>query len=123
VPGTNYTITFSAAERGGNSQTWNVKIDNQVIGSYNPQSSATAYADYTANFMATATTQTLQFVGTDVPGGDNTVFIANVRISPPLLPLPTVAVNTSPSTATDIVGGQLRPPPPSPSPTPSPTLI
>src|ERR1035441_5886735 len=32
VPGTNYTITFSAAQRPGNAQTWNVKIDNAVIG-------------------------------------------------------------------------------------------
>ncbi len=50
VRGTNYTITFSAAERGGNSQSWNVKIDNTVIGSYNPGSSAASYADYTNNF-------------------------------------------------------------------------
>ena len=106
-PGTNYTISFSAAERDGNNQTWNAKINNSVIGSYNPGSSATGYTDYTANFTATASTQTLQFVGTDLVGGDNTVFIGNVRINPPLLPVPTVAVNTTPSTATDVVGGQV----------------
>ena len=68
---------------------------------------ATAFADYTASFTATALTHTLQFVGTDLPGGDNTVFISNVRISPPLIPLPLVAANTSPSTATDVVGNQV----------------
>jgi len=31
IPGTKYTITFSAAQRPGNAQTWNVKIDNNVI--------------------------------------------------------------------------------------------
>jgi hypothetical protein len=85
VPGTNYTITFSAAERGGNSQSWNVEADNNVIGSYNPGSSASSYADYTATFTATAVTHVLSFVGTDLAGGDNTVFIDNVRITPPLL--------------------------------------
>src|SRR5439155_59661 len=46
----------------------------------------TTYADYSAIFTATASTHTLAFVGTDLPGGDNTVFIDNVRIivvSPP----------------------------------------
>jgi hypothetical protein len=87
VPGTNYTITFSAAERSGNSQSWNVEIDNTVIGSYNPGSSASSYTDYTVTFTATAATHTLSFVGTDLVGGDNTVFIDNVRITPLLLTL------------------------------------
>jgi autotransporter-associated beta strand protein len=82
VPGINYTITFSAAERGGNSQSWDVKIDGSVIGSYNPGSSATNYADYTASFTATTYTHTLQFVGTDLAGDDNTVFIDSIRIGP-----------------------------------------
>ena len=107
VPGTNYTVTFSAAERGGNNQSWNVKIDNTVIGSYQPGSSAASYTDYTATFAATAKTHTLSFVGTDLSGGDNTIFIDDVRISPPLLPVPVVARNTLPVTAADVVGGQV----------------
>jgi hypothetical protein len=101
VPGTNYTITFSAAERGGNSQSWDVEIDNTVLGSYNPGSSASSYADYTASFTATAAIHTLSFVGTDLAGGDNTIFIDNVRITPPLLPV------TLPATAADVVGDQI----------------
>lgn len=107
TPGTTYTITFSAAERSGNSQSWNIKVNNSVIGSYNPGSSATAYTDYTATFTATASTSTLQFVGTDLAGGDNTVFIDNMRISPPLLPVPTVTTNTLPATDVDVIGSQV----------------
>jgi autotransporter-associated beta strand protein len=100
VSGTNYTITFSAAERSGNSQTWNVKMDSSVIGSYNPGSAATGYADYTANFTASASAHNLQFVGTDLAGGDNTIFLANVRISPPLLPVTNVTLLASDASGT-----------------------
>jgi hypothetical protein len=41
---------------------------------------AISWVDYTATFTATAATQTLSFVGTDLAGGDNTVFIDNVQI-------------------------------------------
>jgi hypothetical protein len=81
TPGVTYKITFSAAQRPGNAQSWNVKIDNTVVGSYNPGSGATSYVDYTATFTATAATHTLAFVGTDLAGGDNTIFIDNVRLS------------------------------------------
>jgi hypothetical protein len=85
VPGVNYSVTFSAAQRAtyeNGGQTWNVKIDNTVIGSYSPAASATNYSDFTTNFTATATTHTLAFVGTDLHGNDNTVFLDNVRIAP-----------------------------------------
>ncbi len=100
-PGTAYTVTFSAAQRAGGNQhggeSWNVKLDNTVIASYNPGAGATSYVDYATNFTATSTAHTLSFVGTDLAGGDNTVFIDNVRISPPLqLQLPAVTL-TSPS--------------------------
>jgi hypothetical protein len=80
IPGSNYTVSFFAAERPGNSQTWNVTINGTAIASYNPGSSATKYANYTATFTATATTETLAFVGTDLAGGDNTIFIDGVQI-------------------------------------------
>ena len=82
APGTNYTITYSAAQRPGNSQSWNVMIDSAVIKSNSP--GGTSYTTYTASFVATAVTHTLLFVGTDLAGGDNTVFLDNVRINPPL---------------------------------------
>lgn len=85
VPGSLYSVTFSAAQRPGSNQhggeSWNVKLDNTVIGSFNPGSGATIYMDYVASFTPTATTHTLSFVGTDLAGGDNTVFLDNVRIS------------------------------------------
>ena len=41
---------------------------------------AISWVDYTATFTATAATQTLSFIGTDLAGGDNTVFIDNVQM-------------------------------------------
>jgi hypothetical protein len=92
VPGAKYAVTFSAAERAGQfqhgGQTWNLKLDNLVLASYAPSATATSYVDYTTNFTATAATHTLSFVGTDLVGGDNTVFLDNVRIvlAPSLTP-------------------------------------
>jgi hypothetical protein len=87
-PGITYSITFSAAQRPGvnqhGGQSWDVKIDTNIVANYNPGPGATAYVDYTVSFAATATNHTLTFVGTDLPGGDNTVFIDNVRFSPPI---------------------------------------
>ena len=90
VPGAKYSVTFSAAERAGQfqhgGQTWSLKLDNTVVASFNPSANATNYMDYATNFTATAATHTLTFVGTDLVGGDNTVFLDNVRIAPaPLL--------------------------------------
>ncbi|HZI33570.1 MAG TPA: alpha-L-rhamnosidase C-terminal domain-containing protein, partial [Candidatus Binatia bacterium] len=86
VPGAHYAVTFSAAQRAGQfqhgGQTWNLKLDNAVIANYNPPATATTYVDYTADFTATATAHTLSFAGTDLVGGDNTVFLDNVRIVP-----------------------------------------
>jgi len=86
IPGTSYTVTFAAAERAqyeNGGESWNLTLDGAVIGSFNPGASATAYVDYSASFVATAATHTLGFVGTDLAGGDNTVFIDNVRIASP----------------------------------------
>jgi len=85
VPGVKYSLTFAAAQRvtyqhGG--QTWSLKIDNNVIGNFSPPVGATNYTDFTTNFTASATTHTLAFIGTDLRGNDNTVFLDNVRIAP-----------------------------------------
>jgi Glycosyl hydrolase catalytic core/Concanavalin A-like lectin/glucanases superfamily/Putative Ig domain/Protein of unknown function (DUF642) len=85
VPGAKYSVTFAAAQRAqyqNGGQTWSVKIDNTVIANFSPAMSATNYVDYMTNFTASAATHTLAFVGTDLPGGDNTVFLDNVRIMP-----------------------------------------
>lgn len=90
VPGTDYTVRFLAAERNGPSQhggqSWNLSIDNSIIGSFNPSSKATNYAWYAAGFTANSTVHHLQFTGTDLATGDNTVFIDSVLIDPPLQP-------------------------------------
>ena len=55
--------------------------------SFGPPQSATGYVDYSATFTAAAATHTLAFVGTNLRGGDNTVFIDKVRFGPgPLTP-------------------------------------
>ncbi|HEY4414982.1 MAG TPA: family 78 glycoside hydrolase catalytic domain [Verrucomicrobiae bacterium] len=80
TPGQTYTLTYSAAQRPGSSQSWNVKLDNTVIQANNPGS--TSYTTYSTTFVAIAVSHTLAFVGTDSAGGDNTVFIDAVRITP-----------------------------------------
>lgn len=99
TPGTTYTITCSAAQRSGANQhggeSWNVMIDNTVITNNDP--GAITYSTYTATFTASAFTHTLSFVGTDLAGGDNTVFIDNVRINPPISQVPPSVVLTSPA--------------------------
>jgi hypothetical protein len=100
-PGTNYTITFAAAQRAGGNQhggeSWNVTIDGNVIGSFNPGPGATSYVDYYANFTAGAVNHKLAFVGTDLATGDNTVFIDNVRVAPSLQSLSPTLTLTSPT--------------------------
>ena len=110
VPGTNYTITYLAAQRGtvqNGGESWNVVIDNTVIKTNNPGSNS--FTTYNASFTASAAMHTLSFVGTDLAGGDNTVFIDNVSINPPLLliPVPVMKTNTLPATAADVVGSQV----------------
>ena len=98
IPGAKYNVTFAAAQRAYSSanggQTWQVRIDGTIIGTFIPLANATNYVDYTTNFTATATTHILKFVGTDLHGGDNTVFLDNVRltfVSPP--PAPSAPAN------------------------------
>lgn len=85
VPSSIYSVTVSAAQRPASNQSggesWDVKLNNIVIGVFNPGSNATSFVDYTTNFTPASSTETLAFAGTDLVGGDNTVFLDNVRIS------------------------------------------
>ncbi len=80
-PGVTYTISFSAAQRGGTAQhggeSWNVMIDNTVVTNFNP--GGTGYAGYAASFTASSSVHTLSFVGTDFAAGDNTVFLGQCK--------------------------------------------
>jgi hypothetical protein len=82
IQGIKYKVVFAAAQRGngGGAQTWSVRINGSTIGSFAPAASATSYVDHSATFTASASTQTLAFVGTDLNGGDCTVFLDNVRL-------------------------------------------
>ena len=82
--GVTYTITFSAAQRnmgGSAGQTWNVQIGGVVVGTFAPPASATTYADYSASFTTAAGSREVAFQASNLNGGDNTVFIDNVRIT------------------------------------------
>ena len=110
APGANYTLTYSAAQRStvqNGGESWSVAIDGAVIKTNNPGS--TSYATYTASFTATAAIHTLSFVGTDLAGGDHTVFLDNLSFNPPLAtPLtPAVLTDTLPATAADVAGSQV----------------
>ena len=53
IPGKTYTITFCAGQRPGNAQTWNVKMDEIVVGNYKPGTGVTIVNDdVTARFRA-----------------------------------------------------------------------
>ena len=102
IPGTKYTLSYSAAQRSGSSQnggeSWNVLINNTVIQANSP--GTTSYATYSASFTASATAQTLTFQGTDLNGGDNTVFLDNVSFSPTIQPASASVALTSPANGT-----------------------
>jgi hypothetical protein len=44
--GTTYTLSFAAAQRPGNSQSWNVTVNGTVVGSYNAGSSVITSSNY-----------------------------------------------------------------------------
>ncbi len=107
IAGAIYQVTFSAAQRNNiygqqKGQTWQLQLDGTVIGTYSPPETAQSYADYSTTFTPSASgSHTLAFAGTDSNGGDNTVFIDNVRLAlAPLL--------TKPQIAWQIAGGQIQ---------------
>jgi len=108
TPGSVYRVTFAAAQRASNvaGQTWSLKINGKVIGSFAPAKTATLYSDYAVLFIAAAESNSLAFEGSNLNGGDNTVFIDNVR----LLRAPDVAVVDHTDGATNMSEGvtQLR---------------
>jgi hypothetical protein len=86
VPGKHYTITFNAAQRANlaqTGQTWDVAVNGVTIKSFAPLQAVNEYAVYSAGFTANTAVSTIAFVATDINGGDNTVFLDNVRITTP----------------------------------------
>jgi len=79
-----------------------LQMDGTPIGSYARRKRRRAIRITLATFTATASSShTLSFVGTDANGGDNTVFIDNVRmaLAPSL---------TRPQLSCQIAGGQMQ---------------
>ncbi len=84
LPAGTYQVGFSAAQRGNiqaSAQTFQVLVDGTVIGSFNDLV-GTSYATLTASsFTVSAGSHTLAFQGTDLNGGDNTVFLDQITVS------------------------------------------
>ena len=78
-----YVIALSAGQRPGNQQTFQVKVDGAVVATLTP-SGAVAFATYaTSPFTVTAGAHTIQLVGLNPLGGDNTAFVDQIQILDP----------------------------------------
>jgi RHS repeat-associated protein len=75
-----YTISFSAAQRSGSSQDFEVFVDGNAVGTFTPSGSSYE-SDATSSFTVSAGMHTITFLGLDTAGGDNTAFIDNVQVS------------------------------------------
>ena len=88
-----FVIHFEAAQRGNfgvSAQTFQVLVDGTVVGTFNNLSS-TAYTQLsTSSFTVTAGFHTVTFQGTNLNGGDNTVFLDQVSVVQPP-PTPSLA--------------------------------
>ncbi len=78
-----YTISFDGAQRGnfGTSvENFEVLVDGYVVGTFKP--TGTSYQTYTtAPFTVTAGAHTIEFLGLDTAGGDNTAFLDAVSVA------------------------------------------
>ncbi len=82
-PAGTYAISFAAAQRGnaGNPQTLQVLVDGKVVGTFNTIT-GTAYSGFlTDNFTVTAGSHTVTFKGTNLNGGDSTLFVDQVGVT------------------------------------------
>jgi hypothetical protein len=78
-----YAIAFSTAQRPGNQQTFEVLVDNAVVATVTPSSSN--FALYvTSSIALTAGSHTIEFVGLNPKGGDNTAFLGPISIYQPV---------------------------------------
>jgi hypothetical protein len=77
-----YQVSFQATQRANfqaSSQTFRVLVDGVVVGTFT--SAGTAYSSLmTGDFTVAAGAHTIQFVGLNPNGGDNTAFIDNVQL-------------------------------------------
>ena len=76
-----YTISLDAAQRSGHGvQNFEVLVDGNVVGTFEP--TTTTYQSYTTNaFTVSAGTHTIELLGINTAGGDDTDFIDDVTIA------------------------------------------
>jgi hypothetical protein len=78
-----YNLSFMAAQRDkyqSQYESLEILVDGKQVGTATP--SSTTYGLYqTSNFTVTAGVHTIQFVGVNPEGGDNTVFIDQVQLN------------------------------------------
>ena len=83
TPGQTYTITVAAEQRQTTSQSgpnpFKIMLNGTSIGTFTPSQSLAYYRDSSANFTATAASNTIAFVGTS-SSGTSAVLLDNVRI-------------------------------------------
>jgi hypothetical protein len=83
-----YTLGFLAAQRSGQTQYQQIEVlvDGVSVGAVIPNSNG--YATYqTSNFTVAAGTHSIQFIGLNPTGGDNTAFIDEVTVVPAVDPI------------------------------------
>jgi hypothetical protein len=84
TPGNMYTITVAASQRQTTTQSgpnpFKITVNGTSIGTFSPPQSIGYYEDYSASFPATATSNTIAFVGTS-SSGTSAVLLDNVRIN------------------------------------------
>jgi hypothetical protein len=79
-----YIITFAAAQRGNcqaSAQTFQVLVDGNVVGTFNSLAGTIYTTLASSSFAITAGSHVIVFQGTDLQGGDNTVFLDQVAIN------------------------------------------
>jgi hypothetical protein len=76
-----YSLSFDAAQRGNRNnggEDFEVLVNGAVVGTYKPAS--TSYSLFNATVTLPAGTNTLQFLGLDTAGGDNTAFLDQIGL-------------------------------------------
>jgi hypothetical protein len=84
-PAGTFAVTFRAAQRGNfqtSGQTFRVLLDGSVIATFNNLAGTSYTPLTTSSLTVSAGSHVLTFQGTDLHGGDNTVLIDQVAITP-----------------------------------------
>jgi len=84
LPFGTFTISFAAAQRGGQAvrQTWQLLVDGNVIGTYDSVAGTAYTLQQSSSFTVAAGLHTILFQGTNRNNGDATVLIDQVVIQP-----------------------------------------